>query len=204
VRQRFTGEITGVGSTAGTRFVVGDWYDSPLGRFTDVMVQEPDGHRVLLAPGDAHAALVGEVYSFDETVVGPVRMTTSSTSRVVSAPGLELDVGIGGRTLLGGLLRLVPRPLATDPRWLALLAPVARLRGVTTHGSAGGGRTESYGAYDAFAVTSASGRWRGRDLGQLADVDPPVTFGFSSTLRRPSLTRLVTTIDGPDGPAGAS
>jgi hypothetical protein len=197
VRQRFTGEITGVGTTSGVRLVVGDWYDSPLGRFTDVMVQEPDGHRVLLAPGEAEAALVSTVYSFDEVVVGPVTMDAPPGRRVVAASDLELEVALGGRTLLGRLLRLVPRPLATDPRWLALLAPVARLGGVTTHGSAGGGRTESYGAYDARAVTGASGRWRGRDLGGLAAVDPPVTFGFSSTLRRPSLTRLVTTIDGP-------
>lgn len=197
MRQRFTGEITGVGTTSGVRLVVGDWYDSPLGRFTDVMVQEPDGHRVLLAPGPAEADLVSTVYSFDEVVIGPVRLSAAEAWRTVHAPDLELEVGIGRRTLLGGLLRLVPRPLATDPRWLALLAPVARLRGVTTHGSAGGGRTESYGAYDAYVVTGASGRWRGRDLGALADVDPPVTFGFSSTLRRPSLTRLVTTIDEP-------
>jgi hypothetical protein len=79
---------------------------------------------------------------------------------------------------------------------LRIIDPIARvlLRGVRTSGSAGGGRRESYGAYDVRTVTAVSGRWRGVSLGALAPVDPPVDFGFGSTPRAPTVTNLVTTI----------
>src|SRR5699024_6852506 len=44
---RFVGEIAGVGTTSGTRVVVGRWEDSPFGPFGDAMVETADGHRVL-------------------------------------------------------------------------------------------------------------------------------------------------------------
>jgi hypothetical protein len=46
-RSRFRGEIVGVGSDSGVRFVVGRWRSSPL---ADAMVETADGHRILLAP----------------------------------------------------------------------------------------------------------------------------------------------------------
>ena len=65
--------------------------------------------------------------------------------------------------------------------------------GVRTYGSADGGRSEAYGAWEVRQILSAAGRWRGGDLGRLAPVDPPVTVGFGSAPRRPSLTSLTTT-----------
>lgn len=47
---RFIGSICGFGTTSGTRLVVGRWLSSPLGSFADVMVERPDGMRMLLAP----------------------------------------------------------------------------------------------------------------------------------------------------------
>jgi hypothetical protein len=41
------------------------------------------------------------------------------------------------------------------------------------------------------------GSWDGADLGELAPVDPPARFGFSSTPARPSLTRVVSTVELP-------
>ena len=55
---RFTGAIAGVGSTSGVRVVVGRWDESPMGAFADVMLAEPDGTRVLLAPDDRVAEFV--------------------------------------------------------------------------------------------------------------------------------------------------
>ena len=52
-RDRFTGRIAGVGTTSGVRVVVGRWDQSPWGGFTDVMLAQPDGLRVLLAPSQA-------------------------------------------------------------------------------------------------------------------------------------------------------
>jgi hypothetical protein len=44
-------------------------------------------------------------------------------------------------------------------------------------------------------VTALRGRFDGADLGRLAAVDPPCSFGFSSTPRRPSVTEVVTTVE---------
>jgi hypothetical protein len=193
---RFDGHIAGVGTTSGVRLVVGHWHSTPLGAFSDVMVETAAGHRLLLAPDDEVAAFVEGTYTFDEVRVEDVRVRAVGDRWEVATPSLTLELEVGGRTPLGWLLRAVPRALATAPRWAAVTDPVARLvlRGVRTRGTARAGRREYYGATDAWAVRSAVGALEGRDLGALADVDPPCRFGFSSTPRRPSLTRVVTTV----------
>lgn len=194
----FTGRILGVGTTSGTRLVVGVWDTSPLGRFADVMVERADGHRLLLAPSQEVAEFVAETYRFDERRIEPVEVARPEDgARVeVATPSLTLTATLGPRTVLGWLLRGVPRRVASSPAWSTVTDPVARLvlRGVRTRGSAGQGRREFYGATDVRAVTSVSARLDGTDLGTLTAVDPPARFGFSSTPRRPSLTEVVTTI----------
>ncbi|WP_166389234.1 hypothetical protein [Nocardioides ochotonae] len=201
-RRRFVGRIAGVGTTGGTRIVVGHWHDTPMGAFSDAMVETATGHRVLLAPRPEVADFIAATYSFDEVRVEAftVEVTGAGTGSrwQVRSPSLELDLAVGGPTLLGRLLALVPRRLATAPAWCALTDPVARvlLRGVRTRGSAGGGRREYYGATGVRRILSASGTWQGADLGALAPVDPPPRFGFSSTPRRPAVTDVVTTVLG--------
>jgi hypothetical protein len=197
VRERFTGRIAGVGSTSGVRVVVGRWDASPWGPFADVMVEDAAGHRVLLAPDDRVREFVSATYSFDEHVVEPVAVTDTGDGWQVSTPSLSLRLVVGGRTPLGGLLRLVPARLATAPAWCALVDPVARLalRGVRTRGTAGNGRREWYGATSVRSVTGLAGTWRGSALGALAPVDPPCRFGFSSTPKEPSVTHVVTTVE---------
>lgn len=105
-------------------------------------------------------------------------------------------VEIGRRDALGRLLRIVPRAVATSPRWVAMIDPVARvvLRGVRTRGTSIGG-DEFYGATDRHhVVVVVEASLAGLDLGGLADVDPPVRFGFSSTPRRPSIVAVTTTV----------
>jgi len=207
-RQRFDGSIAGVGTTSGVRVVVGRWEVSPLGRFADVMLADPDGTRWLLAPSREVADLVSTTYHFDRVEVGEVTVRSDPDGDWwdVTAPGLELTFSIGSRAPLGWLLRLVPRRLATSPAWARVTDPVARLvlRGVRTRGTAGAGRTESYGATDLHRVGSATGTWHGHDLGELAPVAPEPGFGFGSTPRSPSVTRLVTTIEGIPGDLGSS
>lgn len=172
------------------------WHASPLGHFADVMVQQPDGHRVLLAPNEAVAEFVQDTYTFDEVGIGAVTVHGDSSDRLVAAPGLDLAFTMGGRSPIGVLLAVLPRPLATWPWWLRTVNPFARtlLAGVRTAGSAKTRRQEFYGAYDVHTITSATGSWRGRDLGTLAPVRPAVTFGFGSTPAAPAVTSLVTTI----------
>jgi len=193
-RQRFRGRIAGVGSTSGIRVVIGSWVDTPLGAFGDAMVETAAGHRVLLAPHQAAADFITATYAFDETRIEQFQVDDRWQVR---SPSLYVDLTIGARTALGLALRSVPRRVAESPAWCTLTDPVARvvLRGVRTRGTAGNGRREWYGATDTRQVTGLSGWFDGTDLGELAEVDPPCTFGFSSTPRRPSVTTVVTTVE---------
>jgi hypothetical protein len=193
---RFDGWIAGLGTAAGLRVVVGHWPHSPLGAFTDVMVEQPDGHRVLLAPSSEVAEFVAATYLFDEVRVGRVQAEIDGMRWRVDAAPLVLAFTVGGRPPLGLLLRAVPRALATSPLWISAVDLVARrvLSGVRTRGSAGGGRREYYGALDLHGLSAASTIWNGTDQGALAPVAPPVRFGFGSTPRTPSLTRVVTLV----------
>jgi hypothetical protein len=195
-RDRFEGQIAGVGSTSGVRIVIGRWLVSRFGSFADVMLAMPDGERVWLAPSDEVGDYVAATYSFDRSVIGPVTVTGQRVWEV-SAPGLNLRLAGGRRTPLGWMLHAQPRALATSPGWTRVTDPVARtvLRGVRTRGAAVDGRQEYYGAMDLHHVTALSGTWQGTDLGELAPVDPDPRFGFGSTPRRPSVTTIVTTID---------
>lgn len=197
VRDRFTGRIAGVGSASGVRVVVGRWENGPWGAFADLMVEDPAGHRVLVAPDARVRDFVSATYTFDEVSIEPVVITDTPDGWRVESTSLTLDLTIGGRTVLGRLLGLIPRRVATAPAWCSLTDPVARtaLRGVRTRGSAGNGRREWYGATSVHAITAIAGTWRSEDLGALAPVDPPCRFGFSSTPRRPSVTSVVTTVE---------
>lgn len=198
-RHRFHGFIAGMGTAEGTRLVVGHWPRSPLGAFTDVMVERADGNRMLLAPAPEVAAFVTATYRFDETILRPVTCQIDGRRWRVAAGPLDLSFTTGARTPLGVLLRAVPNRVSTAPAFSRLADAIARtvLRGVRTAGTAGNGRREYYGATEVRSVITLSASWAGHDLGALRPVDPPVRFGFSSTPRRPSVTSVVTTVDVP-------
>lgn len=188
----FTGHIAGLGTTSGTRLVLGHWLTSPFGSFADVMVEEPDGVRTLVAPSTELGDFVASTYTFDRVVVEPVDVVPGPTWRV-STPSLELSFEVGRRHPVAYPLRLVPPGVGRSQGWARAVDPVARrlMRGVRTHGSAGNGdRVEWYAARDVRRLRSASARWAGLDLGTLAPVDPPVRFGFGSAPRTPTLTHL--------------
>jgi hypothetical protein len=193
---RFRGQIAGVGTTSGTRIVVGRWDDSPLGSFADAMVERPDGHRLLLAPSPDVARFVAATYEFDEIRVERFDVEVVPGGWRVRGASLDLDLATGRTTALGRLLLVVPDRVATAPWWCALTDLVARrvLTGVRTRGETRD-RREWYGATGNRALTSAGGAFDGADLGRLAPVDPPPRFGFSSTPPRPSVTDVVTTIE---------
>lgn len=190
---RFDGHIVGLGTTSGTRVVVGLWDRGPFGRFADAMVEDAAGHRTLLAPTDEVAAFVSSTYTFDDVRVVPVTIAPGGVPDwSVEAGPLRVRWTPGGRAPVGHLLRLVPPPLARSEPWARFCDPIARrvMPGVRTHGTAGSGRTEWYAASDAWHVESVEASWDGRDLGALAPVDPPVRFGFGSAPRTPTLTRV--------------
>ena len=196
-RSRFRGLIAGAGSTSGVRVVVGHWPETPLGPFSDAMVETAGGRRVLLAPRPEVAEFIAATYVFDDIRIEAFTVAVSAGAWSVRSPSLSLDLVVGRRTALGVALRAVPSRWAESPAWCTLTDPVARvvLRGVRTRGVAREGRREWYGATDTRAVTALAGSFEGVDLGTLAPVDPPCRFGFSSTPRRPSVTTVVTTVE---------
>ena len=164
-----------MGTTSGVRVVVGRWDESPWGRFADVMLAQPDGLRLLLAPSGEVAEYVAATYTFDRVVLGPVAVTDdgSGVVRHRTGPGAPASTSAGGARS-AGCSASCPRPISTSPAWAAVTDPVARvaLRGVRTRGSAGNGRREYYGATDLHAVDAVEGTWRGGPLGGLAAVGP--------------------------------
>lgn len=197
MRWRFDGEIAGLGEAGGMRVVIGRWQASPFGAFADVMVELPDGHRMLLAPTAPVADFVAATYVFDEVLRTPVLVQAGRHAWLVETDQLELGFVVGRRTPVGRLLRVVP-PRVTRSTWFATAAdPFARLalRGVRTRGPTGDGRREWYGARDVRRIESMRGRWHGREIGALAAVDPPVRFGFGSTPTTPSVVSVTTTVE---------
>lgn len=160
------------------------------------MHEAPDGVRTLLAPSDRVAEFVAGTYTFDRVVVVPVTADRSAVRLGVEAGDLVADLSIGTRTGLGWALRAVPPPIARATWWCALIDPVARrvVRGVRTHGTAGNGRHEWYGATDQHRIVAVRATLDGVDLGALSDAWPPVRFGFGSAPRRPSVVAVTTTV----------
>ena len=197
---RFDGWIAGVGTASGVRLVLGHWPQSPFGPVSDVMIEYPDGDRLLLAPNAELGRFIAETYSFHRLRVVPVAVRRSGLVWSVAAGPLTLRFTTGGRGVLGRLLRAVPAPLARRLWWVRLIGLPARvLRGVRTYGSAGNGRREWYAARDLHRITAATATLDGVDLGPLAAVDPPVRFGFGSTPPFPALVRVTSTVEVPGG-----
>lgn len=196
---RFDGWILGVGTSSGTRVVVGHWPRSPFGPVSDVMVEHADGHRLLLAPQPAVAEFIATTYTFDQITLGPVTVgRPDPVSWIVTAGPLNLHAHTGRRSSLGWLLHALPARLAAAPAWVGLMDLPARLAGLRTRGTAGNGRTEWYGVHDLHTVADLTATWSGSPLGTLAPIRPPVSFGFASVPPTPSLTRVTTTIAIPD------
>ncbi len=193
---QFDGAIAGMGTASGTRLVVGMWPLSPYGSVTDVMIERPDGHRILLAPTQELADFIAGTYEFDEVRVTPVLRVRDGRKWMVSTDELALTFDLGGRPPLGWVLTAVPRGLARARWWTTLQDPIARVTmdGVRTRGSAGGGRREWYSAMDLHRIKSVSARFDGEELGELRPVTPPVRFGFASTPEDPSLVRVLTRV----------
>lgn len=199
VERRFRGRIMGVGTTSGVRIVVGMWDRSPFGAFTDVFLELADGTSVLLAPDELVAAYVSGTYRFDTVSVVDVRTRRTGRGLELEAGPLQASIDVGTISPLGRALRIVPKTIARDPRWLAVVDPVARFvaPGAATAGSAGNGRREYYGVTGAHDVTGVRGTWAGEPLGSIAPLDPPVAFGFASMPRIPQVVDIETTIREP-------
>lgn len=195
---RYDGHILGFATTDGRRIVVGRWLRSPWPPFADVMTEDADGLRTLLAPSRAIADEIAQTYEFDAVVVTPVQVRCDPSARRwrVTAGPFDAAVVVGGRTALGRVLGALPRPVAQSRSFAAMVDPLARVLvpGVRTRGSAGSGRREWYGAVGQHRVVEVSATWDAEPCGALLSTVPAVRFGFSSVPHHPTVTAVRTTI----------
>lgn len=183
-----SGVIAAAGFSSGDRIVVGHWWQSPIGAFTDVMWAEPDGVRVLYAPDERVCRFVTSLYRFERSEV--VRFSTVGDAK-------ELAVTFGDRAVAFRSRFAVPIPFGR-PRWFTRFVegPVARLTlGVHTYGVTHSGVREWYQADVVRQVCHAEAGVAGRDLGPWGRVEPPVGVGFSEPPRRPMVVNLHTRLE---------
>ena len=183
--ETLAGSITSVGFSSGHRFVVGDWPESPIGAFADIMWARPDGSRALLA-GEEAADFVTSVYPFDEVDVQKVLVAVEDRRLTVRARNLRLSLALG---------RLVvpfpPRPRLVTGTVENLCA--SALLGVRTHGVSPTGVSEWYRTRSLRRVSDASASLHGESLGPMGPVRRPLGFGFTDPPRRPC--RVVLRVD---------
>jgi len=138
----------------------------PYGVVTDVMVEDPVGHRTLYAPTRQLAAFLTASYRFDQVQVVPCRARRSGPDWTVQAGPLQVSFTTGRRNLLGWLLWAVPDTVARSPWWVGLLDLPARrlLPGVRTRGRTQDRRRQWYGAHDLRAIIAVDATLDGHGL----------------------------------------
>ena len=179
------GTITHAGFSSGHRFVVGRWFDSPIGPMVDVMWARPDGTRVLLVDRPDAARFITAVYDFDVVEVVALSCVAGDDTMTVTAGEVRLSVWAGRRwpiPLAGARRRVVFRPLERL---------VARITlGVSTFGESPTGVYEWYRADAYRRLVAARASLSGADLGRLVPFGAPARFGFSEPPRSPAVVRV--------------
>ncbi|MDP7002470.1 MAG: hypothetical protein QF911_02715 [Candidatus Thalassarchaeaceae archaeon] len=179
----FSGRITATGFSNGNRIVVGDWAESHLGSFTNIMWAKPDGTRLLLSPSHKHANYVSKLYSFEEVRVADIEVSRGHREISVRADELDLWMRWG---------YAIPLPV-WRPLWFISMieGPLARLLyGVSTHGNTKDGRKEWYSVRGISRVLKARASLRGEDFGRMGRFRTDACFGFSEPPSRPSSVSL--------------
>jgi hypothetical protein len=192
------GVISSSGFASGDRVVVGHWWQSPIGAFTDLMWATPDGVRVLYAPDHRVAWFVTGVYAFDEIVVEPFALDGPGASRRSLR---RLQVTVADRQLAFESGRALP-VFVERPPWFTQVVerPIARrVMGVVPAGRSPAGVDEWYQARRVARLVRATASIGGVELGPRAPVDPPVGVGFSEPPTWPSWVELRTVLADPTG-----
>ena len=186
------GSITAVGFSSGHRFVIGNWAESPIGPFADVMWRGADEEKRLIA-AVGPADYVDGVYPFDTQLHHEVTVRSAERSSgderrnsktlVVEAGPLKLDLTLGRFRL-----PFPPRPRVVTT---SIENRIGRaLLGVNTYGVSPTGVEEWYRTRSVSRVIAASGSIDGQDLGAIGEVARPLGFGFTDPPRTPSSVDL--------------
>jgi len=184
----FVGRITSTGFSSGDRVVIGDWGESPLGGFTNVMWAKPDGSRVLISPSEKHAEYVSSLYNFE--VVKVTEMLVNREKRGISIDGGGLSIRI-----VWGAPFPIPfwRPLWFTSSFEAFFGRI--LFGTKTHGTTKNGRRAWYSVRSLSRILKAEARFEGSDLGEKREFEIDACFGFSEPPSMPASVTLKSYIE---------
>tara|TARA_Y100001968_G_scaffold66502_1_gene57371 strand:- start:781 stop:1365 length:585 start_codon:yes stop_codon:yes gene_type:complete len=188
---KFEGRITSSGFESGDRVVIGDWAQSPLGPFTNIMWAQPDGKRVLLSPSKAHADYVSELYNFEEISIVDIEVQRQKRGIDVSAGPLSVSY----RWKRGMSIPLI------RPRWFIATIEnffAGLLYGTKTHGLTCNGLREWYCIRGISSLRSAKATHEGGDLGEMRPFEVTACFGFSEPPKKPSSVRVRSMIESDD------
>ncbi len=184
----FKGRITSSGFSSGDRIVIGDWKESKLGSFTNIMWAKKDGTRVLLSPSKEHAELVSSLYNFEEVRIVDVNVERSGKSIIVSAGDLQVKMSWGFTW---------PIPL-WRPLWFVATVEAFFGRlifGTKTHGLTKDQRKAWYSVRSLSRVVAAEGKLGNTDLGEGRPFETTACFGFSDPPLMPTSVTLKTYIN---------
>ena len=184
----FEGRITSTGFSSGDRIVIGDWHDSPIGSFTNIMWAKPDGTRVLLSPSKEHAKYVSELYNFESVMITDIAVDRSRRGIAIEGGGLSLDIS-------WGIALPIPiwRPLWFIATIEAFFARV--LFGTKTHGRTKNNRREWYSIRSISRVLNAEASFGGHELGGSESFTTDACFGFSEPPSMPASVSLKSYIE---------
>jgi len=175
----FRGRITSSGFESGDSLVIGDWIESPLGAFTNIMWSKPDGTRVLISPSPDHANFVSSLYDFDEVVVTEIIVKRKMKMVSIKTDYIEASMSWGV---------LFPLPI---PRPLWFISSIENIFGKTffgssTYGIARDGSREWYSIRGISRVFNAEAKAPDSDFGKIAKTSFSKPFGFSSPPKTPT------------------
>tara|TARA_B100000886_G_scaffold226993_1_gene158232 strand:- start:466 stop:1038 length:573 start_codon:yes stop_codon:yes gene_type:complete len=184
----FAGRITSTGFSSGDRIVIGDWHDSPIGSFTNIMWAKPDGARVLLSPSEEHAKYVSELYNFESVEVTDIAVNRTRRGISIEGGGLSVDIS-------WGIALPIPiwRPLWFIATIEAFFARV--LFGTKTHGRTKNNRREWYSIRSISRVLNAEASFDGHELGGSESFATNACFGFSEPPSMPASVSLKSYIE---------
>ncbi len=184
----FTGRITSTGFSSGDRIVIGDWHESPIGSFTNIMWAKPDGTRVLLSPSEEHAKYVSALYNFESVEITDIVVDRTHRGISIEGGGLSVDIS-------WGIALPIPiwRPLWFIATIEAFFAKV--IFGTKTHGRTKNNRREWYSIRSISRVLRAEASFDGNELGGSENFAINACFGFSEPPSMPASVSLKSYIE---------
>ncbi len=182
----FKGRITSSAFSSGDRIVIGDWMESPMGRFTDIMWADTAGKRILIAPTKEIADYVNSMYTFEETIIEEINIQNFERELQLESPSMKINLKWD---------RGWPIPFKRSLLFIATVELFfAKLFfGTKTHGVTNNGRKEWYAIDRVSKITTGTAEINNKNLGEITDMTP-CKFGFSDAPKKPASCEVRTHI----------